>query len=161
MQQLLISDSNVLIDLEEGGLTQQLFLLPYTFAVPDILYAEELEEKHGWLLDVGLCQKEMTPESMVYVSELLVKYSGPSFNDCTALALAKQEECPLITGDLRLRKAADKESVPKLGTIWLLEQMIIHGICSTKEVRGASLKMKLAGSRLPWTLLDDMLAKHT
>lgn len=46
MQQLLISDANILIDMEEGELLTQLFQLPYQFAIPDILFVEELEEEH-------------------------------------------------------------------------------------------------------------------
>ena len=37
---LLISDANVLIDIENGGLTGAMFSLPYQFAVPDILFYE-------------------------------------------------------------------------------------------------------------------------
>jgi hypothetical protein len=37
--QLLISDANILIDLEEGGLLEVFFRLPYQFSVPDILFA--------------------------------------------------------------------------------------------------------------------------
>lgn len=36
--QLLISDANILIDLEEGELLNELFQLPYQFKVPDILF---------------------------------------------------------------------------------------------------------------------------
>ena len=34
---LLISDANILIDIEDGNLTSVLFRLPYEIAVPDIL----------------------------------------------------------------------------------------------------------------------------
>ncbi|WP_223811888.1 PIN domain-containing protein [Pseudomonas oryziphila] len=52
--QLLISDANILIDLEEGELLAQLFTLPYQFTVPDILYFDELEAQHAHLLRLGL-----------------------------------------------------------------------------------------------------------
>ncbi|MCS2611016.1 hypothetical protein [Halomonas dongshanensis] len=59
--QLLISDANILIDLEEGRVLERLFLLPYQFSVPDVLFAKELENQHGYLLDMGLSQCELTP----------------------------------------------------------------------------------------------------
>ena len=34
--QLLISDANILIDMEEGNLLAQMFQLPYSFSIPDI-----------------------------------------------------------------------------------------------------------------------------
>jgi len=51
--QLLISDANILIDLEEGEILNSLFSLPYQFTVPDILYFDELEMQHAHLLDRG------------------------------------------------------------------------------------------------------------
>ena len=49
---LMISDANVLIDLEEGELIEQLFRLPYKIYCPDTLFYEELEEQHYSLLDL-------------------------------------------------------------------------------------------------------------
>lgn len=43
--QLLISDANILIDLEEGEILDIFFQLPYQFSVPDILFFEELEDR--------------------------------------------------------------------------------------------------------------------
>ena len=40
---LLISDANILIDMEAGELTNTFFQLPMQFAIPDILYWEEIE----------------------------------------------------------------------------------------------------------------------
>jgi hypothetical protein len=59
---LLISDASVLIDIENAGLTNSMFSMPYQFAVPDILYAEELAERHEKLLELGLINKTMNDE---------------------------------------------------------------------------------------------------
>ncbi|MEX0615310.1 MAG: PIN domain-containing protein, partial [Methylophaga sp.] len=109
--QLLISDANILIDLEEGQLIALLFELPYNFSTPDILFVEELEQQHEYLLDLGLTTRELTGQSMMQVVTLTQKYTNPSRNDCFALALAKQESCPLVTGDKALRAAAANEGV--------------------------------------------------
>lgn len=45
---LLISDANILMDVEVGDLVAPMFSLGYQFAVPDVLYYEELlEEQHA------------------------------------------------------------------------------------------------------------------
>ncbi|WP_415882618.1 PIN domain-containing protein [Neptuniibacter sp. QD34_54] len=160
MRPLLISDTNVIIDLEEGGVLELLFQLPHEFAVPDILYDEELHEQHSHLIGLGLQTLELSSDSMGYAMGLMENYGGPSANDCFALALAKQEDCPLVTGDKRLRKAADQEQVSKLGTIWLLEQLLEHNLVSIEEIDESVKKMKLAGSRLPWGLLAEKLDKY-
>ena len=51
---LLISDANILIDIEDGSLTPVVFHLPYEIAVPDILFELELKERHNHLLQMGL-----------------------------------------------------------------------------------------------------------
>lgn len=61
---LLISDANILIDLEEGQLLGVFFNLPYQFKVPDVLFHEELSDQHGYLLELGLLLGELSPESM-------------------------------------------------------------------------------------------------
>ena len=52
---VLVSDTSVLIDLERGALLGTSFALPFEFAVPDLLYRQELAEHGGpALLKLGL-----------------------------------------------------------------------------------------------------------
>lgn len=111
-------DANIFIDLEAGKVLDLLFQLPHRFLVPDILFAEELQEQHRYLLDLGLGLEELFPESMVDAERLIQRYGGPcSRNDCFVLALARQEQCVLLTGDQGLRNAAKAEATPVKGTI--------------------------------------------
>jgi predicted nucleic acid-binding protein len=103
---LLISDANILIDLEEGQIVGLIFQLEHHFVTPDLLFEEELRDGHAHLVDLGLELKELTSESMSYTFELTQRFGKPSRNDCLTIALAKQEECPLLTGDKHLREAA-------------------------------------------------------
>ncbi|WP_312452941.1 MULTISPECIES: PIN domain-containing protein [Stutzerimonas] len=150
--QLLISDANILIDLEEGELLNELFQLPYQFKVPDILFFEELEDQHAHLLERGLVLGELNSSAMLYSLELTARVRGPSRNDCFALALAKQESCPLLSGDQALRKAAEQEAVVVRGTIWLVEQLIHHRIITVPRARAAYAQMRANARRLPWDI---------
>ena len=157
--QVLISDANILIDMEVGGLLEPLFALPFQFKVADLLYYDELEEQHPHLPGLGLLITELSAASMTEAVRLTSLYSSPSRYDCFALALAKQEECPLLTGDGRLRKAAEQEAVVVMGTIWLVEQMVIHQIIDKAMAQAAYDQMEASGSRLPWKLARTQLAK--
>jgi len=95
--QLLISDANILIELEEGNLLPQFFQLPYDIAIPDILYYEEIEELHSHLLSMGLKIRKLNPETLMEAEKIIKRYPKPSRNDCFALMLAMQECCPLLT----------------------------------------------------------------
>ena len=151
---LLISDANILIDMEEGELLEQMFQLPYEFHIPDILFEEELEEQHRHLLARGLVLTELESETMLHAMELTAKYAEPSRNDCFALALAAQRQCPLLTGDQALRSAAENEAVMVQGTLWLVKMLVKRRLISTEDARAAYQKMKNARRRLPWDLAE-------
>lgn len=61
---ILVSDTSVLIDLERGAFLESCFNLPFEFAVPDLLYARELEAYGGpALVARGLRVEGLTGES--------------------------------------------------------------------------------------------------
>jgi len=155
--QLLISDSNIFIDMEVSNLTQKMFELPYQFGVPDILYEEELSKKHKNLLDYGLEMKKISSQSIIFVDTILSKYQKIGFYDKLALATAKQESCPLLTGDGALRKAGEKEAVVVFGTVWLVEELMNHSIITVDEAREAYKLMKNNGRWLPWEMIEKRL----
>lgn len=154
---LLISDANVIIDMEVGGLLKQMFRLDCEFAVPDVLYEEELKENHANLPRLGIKQLELQPASVEYAVELGTKYRKPGRVDLLALALARQEQCRLLTGDQALREAGQAEGVEVVGTIWLVGEMLRDKIITRKDARSAYNKMKESGRRLPWAETDRQM----
>lgn len=158
-QRLLISDANILIDMEKGGITRQMFLLDAVFAVPNTLYEEELREEHPQLPELGLRMLELTEETVAWAAELIVRYrkTGASSNDLLALALAWQEQTTLLTGDGKLRIVAEKENIEFHGTLWLMEQLMEAGILTVQQAAAAYDGMKAARSRLPWDEVEQQL----
>jgi predicted nucleic acid-binding protein len=155
-----ISDTSVLIDIDCGGIMKEIFSLPYQFAVPDILFAEELAERHADLLRYGLITKTMSPKCILETLELRKVYAKTSVNDLLALVLAKHEGCDLLTGDKALREVAGIFNVTVHGTIWLVKQAIKHGKLTIAEARDAFERMKTAGSRLPWAEVNKLLQQE-
>lgn len=153
---LLISDANILIDMVEGGLLKGMFRLQQTFAVPDVLYDEELSSRHPELPSLGLVCMTLQGEGVIEayrLNSLSTSRTAPSQNDLFALMLARQEGCPLLTGDKRLRILAKREykDIEIRGTLWLVEQMVVEGIITVAEASTAYQKMKNGGCRLPWS----------
>ena len=152
-----ISDANILIDVEVGGLLAPMFSLGYQFAVPDVLYFEELAEQHAHWRDMGLIVNSLPSEGVARVHALSQKYKRPSRNDLFALALAEQAQCPLLTGDAALRSAAETEQVEVKGTIWLVTEMVRKQCITATVARVAYKAMQEKGRRLPWELAHSML----
>jgi len=147
---VLVSDANILIDIEKGQLTEPMFRLPFEFATPDMLFHDELAECHGHLVERGLQCRPLDGETLQQVVALTACYGRVSRYDCMALALAIREACPLLTGDAALRKAAAAEKIAVHGTLWLVEAMVAEGIVSVPKALKAYDRMERAGSRLPW-----------
>lgn len=154
---LVISDACVLIDIECGELTSTMFSLSYQFAVPDTLFAEELEGRHAHLSQFGLICKTMSGDLVAKAYNLHQKYMKPSVNDMLALILAKHEGCQLLTGDKALRDAAKDLNVEIHGTIWLVKQMLEDKKITVEVARVAFQRMRNAGSRLPWSEVEKLL----
>lgn len=156
---LLISDANIIIDMNTGGLLRLMFRFDATFAVPDVLYEEELRIDHPELPRLGLKRLELSEDTVAYAGRLVEKYRGlgASINDLLALALARQEVCPLLTGDGRLRTAGQIEGIDVHGTLWLIERMVRAGTMNVRQAEAGYAKMRKAGRRLPWEEVDQQL----
>ncbi|MBN9698217.1 MAG: PIN domain-containing protein [Zoogloea sp.] len=163
---LLISDANILIDMESGALMETLFRLPMQFGIPDLLYYEEIEPGSPELEALGLQIMEIRSDFVAYALQLPGRYNHqlparngakPSHNDYLALALAKQEDCTLLTGDTNLRLVADSEQVAVMGTIGLLRAMIEHQLLTVDAAFIALDRMKSGKRRLPWLEAERIL----
>ena len=94
-------------------------------------------------------------------STLLTRHAatGVSRNDILALALARQERCPLLTGDRRMRDAAAAEQTEVYGTLWVVEQLVRSGVVNIGEARAAYEAMRGNGRRLPWQEIQRQLTR--
>ena len=157
---IIVSDANIFIDVEVGRLTRVMFQLPEEFAVPNILYEEELSGHHPELPTYGLRILEIREEFVREAVRLGGIYTKPGHNDLLALALAQQENCPLLTGDGNLRSAAETEAVIVRGTLWLVEQLLDNKLISYNEAKDAYARMRAEDRRLPWDEVENQLAKY-
>lgn len=155
----LISDANIIIDMEAGDILDKMFRLTESFAVPNVLYAEELETHHAHLPGLGLVVLDVHEEFVVEAYRLGDVYKEPGHNDLLALALAKQEHCPLLTGDARLRAAAEMEQVDVRGTLWIIKRLIAENLLDYNGANDAYKKMKEEARRLPWDKVEQQLSK--
>jgi predicted nucleic acid-binding protein len=154
---LLISDANVIIDMEVGELIKQMFKLDYEFVVPDVLYEVELKGNHSNLPKLGLKRRELQSAAVEYTVALAARYPRPGRIDLMALALARQEQCRLLTGDQALREASTAEGIEVVGTIWLVGEMLRTNVVTRKSARAAYDKMSESGRRLPWADVEKQL----
>lgn len=121
---VLVSDTSVLIDLERGRLLEEIFLLPFEFAVPDLLYARELAGPLGaQLVTLGLRVEELTPTELSRATTVRRQNVRLSIPDTFAFAIAESRQWTLLTGDGGLRELAVAERLDIHGVLWLFDQL--------------------------------------
>ncbi len=156
---LLISDANVLIDMQSAAILELMFRLPDAFAVPNILYMEELAQQHRHLPGLGPQVLETREQFVAEAYRLGGIHKKAGLNDLLALALAKQESCPILTGDRFLREAAEIENVEVRGTLWLMERLFNHQLLDENALTSSYKKMLAGGRRLPRRDIDEQLLR--
>ena len=120
------SDTNVWLDFQMIDKIELPFKLPYRYIMNEDAINDELlspKELKDILIFLGLEAVELSEEEFYLAEEYNAKYIKPSLYDCVALAIAKVRGIILMTGDGALRKAAEQENVPVIGTIGVLDQL--------------------------------------
>ncbi len=137
-----VSDTTLLVDLRQGGITRYIFRLPTVWLAPDVVLDEELEADHAQrLLRLGLKTRGLTGDQVEEVVILAQRYLGPSRADLFCLVLAKAEQATLVTSDKSLREAAEQEGIPVHGTLWILDLLVRHEIVPRQQAAAALRRM--------------------
>jgi hypothetical protein len=146
---ILITDTNIWIDLENGDILVDVFHLPYQFFTTDFALGELIEP--GWeiLQNLGLQTRALEPESVIELAQLSQTHRYLSTVDLAALLLAKAIGATLITGDRHLNEFAKTNNQPVHGVIWILDEMVSHQILTTTRAATALRAMLDHGARLP------------
>lgn len=121
---ILVSDTSVLIDLERASLLEEMFLLPFEFAVPDLLYGRELAGELGdKLIQLGLRVETLTPAELRRATTVNRQHVRLSVPDTFAFVIAEARGWDLLTGDGTLRELAVAEQIAMHGVLWLFDQL--------------------------------------
>ena len=86
---ILVTDTNIWIDLQNGGLLEEVFHLPYQFIAPDLAMPEFIHP--GWeaMQAMGLQFHALGPGVVMDIYHLKQSYQQLSVVDLAALLLAK------------------------------------------------------------------------
>ena len=134
MEIIVVSDTNILIDLIEAGVLEQFFLLPMKVHTTDIVISEvtfpEQKAQVRTLVQTRcLTVKAFTPDEMLRLIDF-VNSKRRRFNlriaDFSVWQYASENNYILLTGDGNLRKLAAEDGVEVHGTIYIFDKMVEH-----------------------------------
>lgn len=146
---VLVTDTNIWIDLENGKILADVFRLPFQFFTTDFAVEEFIHPKWATLQDLGLQTHGLEPEYVLELVRLRQIHRQLSAIDLAALLLARALDASLVTGDRRLNELAKAQGVPVHGVLWILDEMVIHHVLTENQAAIALREMLDQGARLP------------
>ena len=160
----IVSDTNIFIDLIQLSLIDEFFLLPYQFFTTDFVLSEIKNNEQKLILNnyvkngklVVRKFDENQVEILVQINQL---YSGLSLTDVSVWRLAKTIKGHLLTGDALLKKCALKDKVEVSGLLFLIEQLAVRKLKTSKELCGKLEELVLNNSRAPKKQIQELIAK--
>lgn len=145
-----VTDANIWIDLDHGGLLGRVFDLGCDLLIPDLIFAELRTPDTSLLTNLGLQIVGLTGAQLGDLTTTLANtYRKPSIVDLTALIVARDQQLTLLTGDKALRQAAKAEGVEVHGILWILDRMVTESVLTAAEAARSLRLIVRAGARLP------------
>lgn len=146
---LLVTDTNIWIDLENGEVLSFVFQLPYKFITTDFAANEIKYDLWASLESLGVEAHSLSPEQVSDIDLLNKKHHPVSITDLSCLVLARDLPAILLSGDNPLRKLAEMQAVEVHGVLWLLDGLVDHRIISPTQACVALNRILAHNARLP------------
>ena len=143
---VLVSDSSILIEFSKRDILHKMFDLELEFAVPDLLFHEELIDLGSYcrqdLLGFGLRVEPLKAEGVEVALAYQSERPALSLVDSFALALAGCQGWHLLTEDRTMRVFAESKGIAHLDTLWVVDRMLQVGTLSTNQAGAAFEAMR-------------------
>ncbi|MCY4618741.1 MAG: hypothetical protein OXD50_09355 [Chloroflexi bacterium] len=129
---VLVSDSSILIEFSKREILHTMFELEYQFAVPDLLFHEELIDLGSYsrqdLLGFGLRVEALSTDGVATAVAYQAERAALSLVDAFALTLAGIHRWPILTEDRTMRRFAESKSISHLDALWIVDRMLVAGV---------------------------------
>lgn len=132
---IVVSDTSCVIDLRKAALLEALLRLPYSFTIPDTLFADEClcltdDEKRS-LCSLGLEVRSLSGPRVQRAAQYYSQHTRLKLNECFALSLAEEiGDCVLLAGEGHLSRIAEGNGLEVRGVLWVTDELEAHRVVS-------------------------------
>ncbi len=155
MDQIVINDTNILIDLTNIGLADAFFRLPYSFHTIDLVLNELTDtQQHNAIMKYvnngSLNIKSYSENELINAALYHQEFHGnPSFIDTTLIKYTQETGGILLTGDNRMRKQAEEKNVTVRGVLFVFDKLVECEIVTEENAAIYLEKLMTTNRRLP------------
>ncbi|GEM_PF-156506 len=167
--ELIVEDTNILIDLANIGLIDRCRQLEVSFHTTDMVVSElrdgkqrQIIGKHigeGGLAVVTLQNRDFVEVTMAY--HQMSRHTNLSMADVSVLWLAQHMNCRLLSNDQKLIRHAESQGVQANGILWLTDLMVERGIVAPAEMIDYLQKLLFSNERSPHKLIMERIDDYT
>ena len=164
-ERIVISDANVIFDLLSVQLLEAFFALPCEICTTDLVISEIERPEQQQIIQKFIKSKRLGVATFDFdeFSEILLLQStsknNTSIADCSVWYYAKKVDGRLLTGDGKLRSAAEKDDVKVSGILYLFDNFVEYGLLSASEAAENLKALMTINMRLPKTECETRIAK--
>jgi len=146
---LLITDTNIWIDLQNGEVLALIFALPFKLITTDFA-ADELHPTFWATLEtLGVEAYRLDPGQIMDIYRLNQSHPPVSTIDLSCMVLARDFAAILLSGDKPFRTLAETQAIEVHGVLWLLDALVDQQIITQSEACLALNRMLARNARLP------------
>ena len=161
---IIITDTNVFFDIIKIKALPEFFALDIEIATTDFVEREILlSDQKDQIALLKRSRKltiiQLSAEDVIEVKKFKTKRIFKTLPDKTVLWKAKQLNCPLLTGDGKLRNEALEQGLKVYGSIWVIKNLVDKEIVNAKKGVDFLEALKTVNDRLPFDEIEKLIKK--
>lgn len=163
---IVVSDTNIFIDLASVGLMESSCELPIRMHTTDQVINEMTDNTQkaliGKLVDEGKITVKHFDETEFFniIEMFLSRRNNVSVTDCSVWYYAKKNRYRLLTGDNKLRNSEISDGVQVSGILYLTDMLVEQKIVNERDMADKLEELLTLNSRLPKRIIDERIAKY-
>ena len=161
---IIITDSSVFFDIIMIQALPEFFALNFEicttdFVIREILESEQKEQIEAFISSDKLTVFELSDKEIEEVENFKTKRFFKTLIDKTILWKSIQLNCPLLTGDGKLRKEAIDQGLTVHGSLWVIQMLVENGIITAEAGIILLERLKKINDRLPFEEIEKLNKK--
>ena len=163
---IVVSDTNIFIDLIAVGLLERSCELPIRIHTVDYVINEITDVSQKAIInklanDGKIIVKRFDSEEFLRIIGIYFSRSNNvSVTDCSVWYYAKQNSFRLLTGDNKLKNSAIADGVQVSGILYLTDMLVEQKIVNETDMADKLEELLTINSRLPKKIIDERIAKY-
>jgi hypothetical protein len=157
--EIVVNDTNILIDLYNAGLLPYCKKLNLDFRTLDVVI-NEIEDSEQYSDEGTLSVYSLSGEQVGTVFQKVAEYNGVcnlSVEDISVMVYAIDNNCRLLTGDKTLKDKATLENIKVSGVLFLTDMLTNESIVDGEEMITALERLLSSNNRLPKKLIKERI----